>query len=114
MDFNANIPLFLVGFGCQVGAKFSKKIDIRLIKKLLIKLTPLGTPKNQFFVNVRLQDGGPWEGKTFRLEVLFCSWVGLGAKMAPRSPQDLPRPLPDLIFMDFGAQLAVFFLTIFF
>ena len=30
--------------------------------------------------------------------------------MAPRSPQDPLRPLPSLMFMDFGAQLGEFFL----
>ena len=100
------------GFWVPSWTQNPKKIDLGPIKKLIKKLTPLGTPKNQFFVNFRLQDGGPWGGKTFRLEVLFCSWVGLGAKMAPRSPQDPPRPLPSLIFMDFGPQLADF-LTIF-
>ena len=54
---------------------------------------------------------GPQEGSAeISFRGILGAWVGLGAKMAPRSPQDPPRPLPRLIFMDFGPQLADFLL----
>ena len=91
-----------------------KKIDLGPIKKLIKKLTPLGTPKNQFWEDFGFQNWSPRGPQKICFGGIFWSWAGLGAKMAPRSPQDPPRPLPSLIFMDFGPQLVDFIEYVFY
>ena len=108
MPLGTHLGSILGGFWVASWTSNPKKIDLEAIKKSTKKSTPLGIHNMDSQEGFGLPKpvktilpnsyGASWKGSW---ALLGASWVPLGAKMAP-------RPLPRLIFLDFGGQLNGF------
>ena len=81
-----------------------KKIDLGPFKKLYKKYVVLDALKIDFGRILASKMEGLGGAKL----LLWRSFFGLGRVLGLRWPQDPSRPLPRLIFLDFGAQLDGF------